>query len=138
MAQHRGEEGSVKFKNSAGTAAAVVGTRSWSLTINKETLETTAHGDTFKKYVGGLISGDGSCELIYDSAQTGETANFINDVLTAEDPGDAVFELYLDTGGTKKATFSGIINSMELAATTGELEIINCSFTANGAITDGW
>jgi hypothetical protein len=85
-----------------------------------------------------LISGDGSCELIYDSAQTGETANFINDVLTAEDPGDAVFELYLDTSGTKKATFVGIINSMELAATTGEIEIINCSFTANGAITDGW
>ena len=138
MAQHRGEEGSVKFKNSAGTAAAVVGTRSWSLTINKETLETTAHGDTFKKYVGGLISGDGSCELIYDSSQTGETANFINDVLTAEDPGDAVFELYLDTGGRKKATFTGVINSMELAATTGELEIINCSVTANRAITDGW
>ena len=48
MATLRGEQGAVQFETGSGSLATVVGTRSWSLTITKETLETTAHGDTFR------------------------------------------------------------------------------------------
>ncbi len=48
MAILRGEEGSVEFETGSGTLATVVGTRSWSLSVTKETLDVTDHGDTFR------------------------------------------------------------------------------------------
>ena len=45
MAFFRGEEGSVKFKNSSGTTEAIVSTTGWTLDTTKETLDVTAHGN---------------------------------------------------------------------------------------------
>ena len=139
MAFIRGEEGSVKFKNAAGTTAAVASTTGWSLSLVKDTLECTAHGDTSRKYVGSLRSGTGSVELLYTATSGDETQEFIKDILTTEDPGDAQFELFLDTTGTKKIAFNGIINSTDFAATIGEIETVTVNFTINGALTsDGY
>ncbi len=135
MAFYRGEEGSVNFKNSSGTTEAVVSTRNWSLTVNKELLECTDHGDTSRAYVGGLISATGSVELLYTAASSNETENFVEDCLVAEDAGDAVFELFLDTSGSKKLSFSGVVTSTDFSASVGDLETITVSFTSNGAIT---
>lgn len=133
MAFYRGEEGSVSFKNSTGVVAAVASTRSWSLTINKDTLDTTSHGLTSRTFVGGLLSGSGSIELMYTQAASGGAYELVQDALTTEDPADAQFELYLDTG--KKITFNGIITSTDFSATVGELEVITCNFITSGAIT---
>ena len=136
MAFFRGEEGSVSFEKDGGTNAAITSTRSWSLTVNKELLEVTDHGDTSRAYVGGLISGEGTVEVLYTASSSDETNDFISDIFTTEDGGDATFELFLDTSGTKKLSFAGIITSAEYSATVGELEVITCNFTVNGAITE--
>ena len=136
MAFIRGEEGSVKFKNASGTTEAVVSTTAWSLDITKETLDVTAHGDTSRANIGGLISGTGTIDFLYTAASGNETANLLADVLTTEDAGDAQFELFLDTSGSKKVSFSGIVNSSTLTAATGELETVTVGFTTNGAITN--
>ena len=136
MAFHRGEEGSVKFKNGTGTTEAVVSTTSWTLDTTKETLECTGHGDTFRKYVGGLMSGSGTVDFLYTAASGNETANLLADVLTAEDPADAQFELFLDTSGTKRVTFNGIVTGTSLSATTGDIETVSVSFITSGTITN--
>ena len=136
MAFFRGEEGSVKFKNGSGTTEAIVSTTSWSLDISKDTLDVTAHGATSRAFVGGLISGSGSVEFLYTASSGNETANLLADVLTAEDPADAQFELFLDTSGTKKVSFSGIVNNTTLSAETGNLETVSVSFITSGAITN--
>ena len=136
MAFFRGEEGSVSFEKDGGTNAAITSTRSWSLTVNKELLEVTDHGDTSRAYVGGLISGEGTVEVLYTASSDDETNDFISDIFTTEDSGNATFELFLDTSGTKKLSFAGIITSAEYSATVGELEVITCNFTVNGAITE--
>lgn len=135
MAFFRGEEGSVNFKNGSGSTEAIVSTRNWSLTVNKEILECTDHGDTSRAYVGGLISATGSVELLYTAADGNETANLIDDVIVTEDAGDAQFELFLDTSGTKKVSFSGIVTSADMGAAVGDLEVLTVNFTANGAVT---
>ena len=135
MANYRGEEGSVKFKNSAGTAEAVVQTTSWTLDLAKEVLETTVQGDTARTYVGGLISGSGSIEFNYTAASGNETKNLIDDVLATEDGGDAVFEFYIDTSGSKKWSFSGIITGISASTTVGELTSVSATYQASGAIT---
>ena len=137
MAFFRGEEGSVKFKNGSGTTEAVVSTTGWTLDTTKETLECTGHGDTFRKYVGGLMSGSGTIDFLYTAASGNETANLLADVLTAEDPADAQFELFLDTTGAKKVTFNGIVTGTTLSAATGDIETVSVSFITSGTITNG-
>jgi|TARA_B100000073_G_scaffold88965_1_gene69843 hypothetical protein len=136
MATLRGEQGAVQFETGSGSLATVVGTRSWSLTITKETYETTDHGDTFRNFIGGLISGTGTVELVYDPDATGQ-AGLIEDIVKTNDATDASFELFT-TGtstGTDSVAFGGIITSMEITSTVGELVIVSCDFVTSGTIT---
>ena len=136
MAFFRGEEGSVKFKNGAGTTEAIVSTTGWTLDTTKDTLDVTAHGATFRSFAGGLMSGSGTIDFLYTAAASNETQNLVDDVLTAEDPADAQFELFLDTSGTKKVAFSGIVTGTSLSATTGDLETVSVSFITSGTISN--
>ena len=132
----KGDVGKVMFHNAAGTEADVASTRSWSLSITKDTLETTNQGDTAKTFVGGLISGEGSVELLYDTAGNSDYQSFIDDVLTTGDAADALFELFPDSAtSAKKISFSVIITGAEYGATLGEIQIITINFITSGAIT---
>jgi len=132
----RGEQGSVQFDAAGATNATIVGTRSWSLSITKETLDVTDHGDTFRSFVGSLISGTGTVELVYDPDATGQSG-FLEDVVTSADPADATFELFTSgsTSGSDSVSFAGIITDMEITSTVGELVIVTCNFITSGAIT---
>lgn len=136
MAVIRGEQGAVQFDAAGTTKATVVGTRSWSLTTTKETLDVSKHGDTFRAFVGSMISGSGTVELVYNPDATGQ-ANFLEDVLTTADPADAAFELFTTgtTAGTDSIAFNGIITDMEITSTVGEIIIVTCSFITSGTIT---
>jgi hypothetical protein len=135
MAFYRGQQGSVKFDDAGATGVTITSTRSWSLTVEKESLDTTALGATYRANVGGLISGSGTVELLYTASSADETNVFIEHVNTPTDEGTALFELFLDTTGTKKVSFDGVITSAEYSATVGEIEVITVNFVTNGAIT---
>jgi len=139
MAFYRGQQGTIKFdKDAAGAALGeIAAVRSWSLSVEKEVLEVTDHGDTFRAYVGGLISGSGSCEVLYDAPSAGDKLDLLNEALTPEDPANANFELYLDETGDKKMSFAALVTGAEYSATVGEIEVITVNFTANGTITSG-
>ena len=137
MAFYRGEQGSVKFDDAGSTTATIASTRSWSMTVEKDVLETTALGATYKSNIGGLIAGSGTVELIYSASSSDETNVFIEAANTATDQGVAAFELFLDTAGTKKISFVGLITSADYGATVGELEVITCNFVTSGTITLG-
>ena len=136
MAILRGEQGAVQFDAAGSSNATIVGTRSWSLTTTKETLDVTDHGDTARAFVGSLVSGSGTVELVYDPDATGQAA-FIEDVITAADTADATFELFTTgtSAGTDSVSFNGIITEMEIASTVGELTVATCNFVTSGAIT---
>jgi len=136
MATIRGESGSVQFETGSGSLATVVGTRSWSLSITKETLDTTVHGNTFRQFIGSMISGSGTVELVYDPDATGQAA-FIEDVIKSPDTADASFELFTtgSSSGTDAVAFGGIITDMEITSTVGELVVVTCNFITSGTIT---
>ena len=135
MAFFRGEEGSVSFDNGTGSVGAVASTTSWTLDVVKDTLECTAHGDTSRKYVGSLKTATGTVDLLYTATSGDNTAEIITDVLTAEDSGDASFNLFLDTSGTKKLSFNGIITGTTYSSTVGDINTVSVSFVTTGAIT---
>tara|TARA_Y100001963_G_scaffold109319_1_gene151179 strand:+ start:37 stop:450 length:414 start_codon:yes stop_codon:yes gene_type:complete len=134
MAFYRGQQGSVKFDDASGTANAITSTRSWSLSLNKEALETTSLGATHSSSVGGIISGSGSVEVIY-SQTAGETQSFLEQANATADTGTATFELYLDTSGSKKISFDGLVTGADYAATVGELETVTVNFVTSGTVT---
>ena len=135
MAFFRGEEGSVSFDNGSGSVGAIASTTAWTLDTTKDTLDVTAHGATSRSFIGSLISGSGTVDLLYTATSGDDTAEIITDVLTAEDPGDASFNLFLDTGGTKKLSFSGIITGTSFSSTVGDISTVSVSFITTGAIT---
>lgn len=136
MAAIKGDSGKVMFHNAAGTEADIAGTRSWTLSVSKDTLETTVQGNTSKTFIGGLISGEGSATLIYDNAGNADYLSFVEDILTTGDAGDALFELFPDSSASsKKLAFSGIVTGAEYGASLGETQEINISFITTGAIT---
>ena len=135
MAFFRGEEGSVKFSKdgTSGELGTVISTTGWSLDITKDTLECTAHGDNSRKYVGGLISGSGTVDFLYTAATaTDATGEILRDVLQADDPADAKFELFLN--GSNKVTFDAVITGTSLSTATGDLETVSVNFQTNGDI----
>ena len=135
MAFFRGEEGSVSFDNGTGSVGAVASTTAWSLDVTKDTLDVTAHGDTSRKNIGSLKSGSGTVDLIYTATSGDNTAEIITDVLTSEDSGDASFNLFLDTSGSKKLSFNGIITGTTYSSTVGDLNTVSVSFITTGDIT---
>ena len=102
MAAVKGDVGQVKFDDDGSSVNPVLGTREWSMSITKDTQETTVQGDTFKSFVGGLIEGEGSAVLQYDNAASGETATFMDGILTTGDPATASFELFPDSARSIK------------------------------------
>ena len=135
MAFFRGEEGSVSFDNGTGSVGAIASTTAWTLDVTKDTLDITAHGDTSRKNIGSLISGSGTVDLFYTATSGDNTAEIINDVLISEDDGTAAFNLFLDTSGTKKLSFNGIITGTSFSSTVGDISTVSVSFVTTGAIT---
>ena len=82
-----------------------------------------------------MISGTGSVDFLYTASSGDETSELLTDILTTEDAGDAQFELFLDTSGTKKMTFNGIVTSADFGTAIGDLQSISVSFQTTGAIT---
>ena len=110
---------------------------SWSFTATKETYDTTAHGATSRTFVGGLISGS---VLLSLSTILTPAPEIIEDVFKIKDAVDANFELFTtDTSGTYTTStdslkFAGIITSMNIVSTVGELVVASCDFITSGDI----
>lgn len=136
MAFYRGQQGTVFFdKDSGAGVSEIAAVRSWSMTVEKDVLETTAQGATYKANVGGLLAGTGTMEVMYDAPGSGDKLDMLKDVNTATDEGNAAIELYLDETGGKKITGTIVINSAEYGATVGELQVVTINFTTTGTIT---
>ena len=136
MAAVKGDVGQVKFDDGGSSVNPVLGTREWSMSITKDTQETTVQGDTFKSFVGGLIEGEGSAVLQYDNAASGETATFMDGILTTGDTATASFELFPDSAsGSQKISFSGLITNFEQGSAMGDVSTINITFKPSGTIT---
>ena len=137
MAFYRGEEGSIKFDEAGSSASTIASTTSWSLTLEKDAIDTTLIGSAsrYKSNAGGSIVGSGAATLLYTASSGDETNTFIEQVNATSDSGGSIFELYLDASGSKKISFKGVVTSTEYKANIGELEEISVNFVTNGAIT---
>ena len=86
MAFFRGQQGTVFFdKAGSGGLSEIAAVRSWSMTVEKESYDATSHGATYRANIGGLISGSGTIEVMYDAPGSGDKLDLIKDVNQATD-----------------------------------------------------
>ena len=136
MAFYRGQQGTVFFdKAGSGGLSEIAAVRSWSMSVEKESLDTTTQGATYRANVGGLISGSGTIELMYDAPAAGDKLDLLTDANQATDQADAAIELYLDETGGKKITGTIVVTSAEYGATVGELQMVTINFVTSGTLT---
>lgn len=144
MAFYRGEQGNVLFKHDAAdTLTVVTAVQSWSLSIEKDSLDVTTLGDTFRDRVGGLIGGSGTIEVFYEKTAAGDgKGDLIREILTtpATESTVASAELYTydadgsQGSGSEKITFDILVTSADFSATVGELQVVTLNFETKGAI----
>ena len=143
MAFYRGEQGNVLFKHDAAdTLTVVTAVQSWSLSIEKDSLDATTIGNYFRDRVGGLIGGSGTIEVFYEKTAAGDgKGDLIREILTtpATESTTASAELYTyDAGsqgsGSEKITFDILITGADFSATVGELQVVTLSFDTKGTI----
>jgi hypothetical protein len=136
MAFYRGQQGTVFFdKAGSGGVSEIAAVRSWSMSVEKESLDTTTQGATYRANVGGLISGSGTIEVMYDAPAAGDKLDLLTDANQATDEADAAIELYLDETGGKKITGTIVVTSAEYGATVGELQMVTINFVTSGTLT---
>ena len=82
-----------------------------------------------------MISGSGTVELVYDPDATGQAA-FIEDVITLQTLQTPRLSCLLPAPPPAlTASFAGIITSMDIASTVGDLVVATCNFITSGTIT---
>ena len=131
MANYQGNNGSVKIKSGSDTLTAVADVRTWSVTVNRETVETTAMGDDFRKYLKGLGMFNGSMDIVYNDSESSIVATSMNPDTDAA----VTVEFYSDaTDGTK---FVGevIVTAFTVNASYDGLTTASITFQGTGAPT---
>lgn len=138
MAIVRGNQGALYFfKDTTQDAAEIEMVRSWTLNIEKEVLDSTSQGSTFRTFVGSLITGTGTAEVLYNKPSAGAAQDFITGAVTPTDNAVCRFKLMMEDGDStdKEITFSGLITGSDYSATVSEVEVITVNFSVSGAIT---
>lgn len=145
MAFYSGSNGDLLID---GKKAAKV--RSWSFTVNAETLDTTTLEDTDRTAIYGLRTASGACNLFYYASnpvtKEGNSASeLLNKVIKARllgsEPGKAeapekvTMRLRVDDGTTAGKYIEGdvLLTSVSMSMAVGEVLSASVSFDFNGA-----
>lgn len=132
MAILTGNNGVLKFDNSAGTPTAVASVRNFTVDITSDTIETTHMGKDSRTYLKGLSSFSGSADIYFDPSEyptTSGTAGLHGFNPTIEGVGTDPYtvELYLD-GTNHKITGEVIITGFSISSSTDGMVEASISF----------
>lgn len=134
MANYTGQDGSLTI---AGQAVASVTAFSVDHTVN--TIETTAMGQAFRSYVGGMAEWSGSADVYYNSS---DLTNIYLKGVPASDTdfggdGALAFIGYPggDTTGNPKISGNVIITGVSISSETEGMVTASISFQGTGPLT---
>lgn len=124
-----GKNGKVAIGDSGNQVVAAI--KNWSLELSLETLETTALGDDWKKYITGLkewsASAEGNYEVPTDSqGQAALQEAYLNGTTVT-------VKLYVNDTSYYQGT--AYISSLSVEDPVDDLVTISMDFTGNGALS---
>jgi len=134
MAILRGRDGTVSLASQS-----VGEVKSWSISTEADTLETTSMGSGgWKTFIGSLQSWSGSVEVFLDddTAVTAgyNTAHDIVSLVTDNTTGAAVALVLTDGTSGNTYTGSAIVTSVSVDVSSADLVTLNLDLTGSGAL----
>jgi len=131
MANYQGNNGSVKIKSGSDTLTAVADVRTWSVSVNRETVETTAMGDDFRTYLKGIGMFNGSMDIVYNDSESTVVATSLNPDTDAA----VTVEFYNDSADGTKFVGTVIVTAFTVNASYDGLATASVTFQGTGAPT---
>lgn len=132
MAVLTGKNGALRWNS-----ATVGKVRSWSLTVNKDPLETTNLGLHDRTYVTGLRGSTGTAEIMYDPTE-GEATSLLNSIFANDATATQSVSFVLDQTGGSSLSCTAFLTSVSPSVTTGDIQVCSVSFQVSGAISGGF
>jgi hypothetical protein len=111
--------------------------RSWSLSVNKDALETTSLGNNDRTYVPGLRGSTGTAELMYDPTE-GDAIELLNSIFANDTTTTQVVEFVLDSQGGKTMSCSAFLTSASPSVNVADIQTCSISFQISGSISGGF
>jgi hypothetical protein len=114
--------------------------RAWTFSANAAVLPTTTLGDFAQTAIYGLQSFSGTCELYYYEKDAGaiDGAALMSDVMrTTQTPTEPTHELilrYENGARLHEVKFKCLLNTVNIAATAGEVVTAQITFTVTGPL----
>lgn len=111
--------------------------RSWSLTVNRDGLETTDLGRKDRTYVTGLRGATGTAELMYDPNE-GKATDLLNSIFADGDGSADSVGFILDTAGGKSLSCTAFLTSVSPSVSVADIQVCSISFQVSGSISGGF
>ena len=111
--------------------------RSWSVSVNKDPLETTNLGTNDRTYVPGLRGSTGTADLMYDPTES-QATSLLNSIFGDDATANNSVSFVLDTTGGKNLSCTAFITSISPSVSVGEIQVCSVSFQVTGSVTGGF
>ena len=132
MAVLTGKNGALQWNG-----AAVGKVRSWSLSVNKDPLETTNLGVNYRTYVPGLRGSTGTAELMYDPDE-GQAVSLLNSIFSNNVSVSQSVSFVLDQAGGNSLACTAFLTSVSPSVSVGDIQVCSVSFQISGAVSGGF
>jgi hypothetical protein len=111
--------------------------RSWSLSVNKDALETTTLGSYDRTYVTGLRGSTGTAELMYDPNE-GSAVALLNSIFGNDEAVTQSVQFVLDSAGGKTLSCDAFLTSASPSVSVADIQTCSISFQISGQISGGF
>lgn len=132
MAVLTGKNGSLRWNG-----ATVGRVRSWSVSVNKDPLETTNLGVNDRTYVPGLRGSTGTADLMYDPTES-QAISLLNSIFGDDSTANNSVSFVLDTAAGKNLSCTAFITSISPSVSVGEIQVCSVSFQVTGPVSGGF
>lgn len=132
MAVLTGKNGALRWNG-----ATVGKVRSWSLSVNKDALETTNLGVNDRTYVTGLRGSTGTADLMYDPTES-QAASLLNSIFSDDATSNNSVSFVLDTAAGKNLSCTAFITAVSPSVSVGEIQVCSVSFQVTGSVSGGF
>ena len=121
--------------------------RNWTFSLNREAYETTSIGQNFRNYTHGMLTGDGTIDIL--NSDDDDYKNLIKNLTSSNADGDVLagdvlLVLSISKGdedsqapgytGDSYFAFRAFLTVGDFSATVGELSAVNFNFNTNGPV----
>ena len=106
--------------------------RNWSLTVQRDSIETTTLGKYDREYIVGLRGSTGSASLFYDPADA-DAVNFLNTIWAQNNDEQVTF--VFDRLNNDEIEGAGFLTSVGATVSVGEAQACDCQFQFSGPVS---